>query len=213
MITHEEANLIAENFYKLKLRAQKSKSKKIIKQYNDYQNYIIQKLSYLVTSKSNKYKQFSNHLDLQQEGFEAMVMALKTYNPKNNNIIWWLNKYINTKISRSANAYSIIKIPLKKTKDMIPYKMKDMPIILDYNDPEKIYLKCKDEEIINNAMSDLPAMQKEVIGLLYDLKSKGLDQNSITEICKHLNMSRNNCNKLINMAKYSLKEKLINYEQ
>lgn len=211
MITHEEANLIAENFYKIKLKSEKSKSKKIIKQYNDYQNYLINKLSYLVISKSNKYKQFANHLDLQQEGFEAMVMALKTYNPKNNNIIWWLNKYINTKISRAANAHSIIKIPIKKTKDMLPYKVKNMPIILDYNSPELIIENEQSKNLLEGAMSTLPYIQKEVINLLFDLKIKGLEQNSISEVCKHLNLSRNECNKLIRVAKESLKQQLISY--
>ena len=208
MISHEEANDIAAEFYAIRLQAEKSKSAKVKAKYNNQLNNIMNKLSYLVTSKANKYRKFHNHLDLQQEGYEAMIMGLKTYNPQNNNVIWWLNKYIATRISRAASNHSVIRIPINKTKEFTPYKEKKLPDILDFEDPNMIYEDNENKKILYLAVNKLPSDQREVINLLYDLKSKGLDSISITEICKKFNITRHKGLKLIKQATDNLKNNI-----
>jgi len=77
-----EINQIAKEFVELRERAEKSKSKKNKSKFEEFQEIVIEKLSHMVLLRTNRYRMFNNHHDLQQEGFEALFMALKTYRPE-----------------------------------------------------------------------------------------------------------------------------------
>lgn len=98
MLTEQEAKDLVEKYKKLKREVKTSPALKA--ELLKHEKLCIDKLKYLVTMKLGKYKTFSNYEDLQQEGFEALLKAIKTYDPTvASNIFWWFHKYIDTRIS------------------------------------------------------------------------------------------------------------------
>jgi len=142
-----------------------------------------------------------------------LYRALQTYKPEKGDFFWWSNKYIKTKISREANRHSTIKIPLKHAKQVQPYKVSQLPIIIDAG-PSALEHIAKDEAVtlIRSAVEKLPEDQRKVITLHYEL-SGGSDNRrdlySIGKICDRLNISRMSCVKLLTEAKKTLKRELI----
>ncbi len=175
------------------------------KAFADYKNYVAERLERLVTMKSNRYKKFANHSDLVQEGFEALFLALKTYSPKKGSFAWWARKYIDTRISRAANAHSTVRYPIKKAGEMKPFKVKNIPIILDM--AETAFETCEHNEyniLIKDAITKLDEKYKEVILWAYGFK--GNSNTSIAFVCKQLNMSRPTLTKLLRTAENKLRE-------
>ena len=80
------------------------------------QKICVEKFKYLITMKTNRYKKFSNYEDLNQDGYEALLKAMKNYNPDKGIFFYWAFKYINTRISRCANLHTAIRYPLKYSK-------------------------------------------------------------------------------------------------
>src|ERR1700690_2536210 len=100
----------------------------------------IEKFKYLVTMKTGRYKIFNNYEDLNQEGYEALIKAMKNYNPKKGSFFWWAHRYIDTRISRSANLHTTIRYPLKVAKNNAPHKESVMPLLIEEN-------YCPDKEL------------------------------------------------------------------
>lgn len=208
VLPQDEINALAEKFILLKAKAEKSKSKKVQKEYKDYQNYCVEKLKFLVTFRSNKYKKFSNHLDLEQDGFEALILALKTYDPKKGCFSWWADQYIKTRITRAANSHSTIKYPLKKAKENKPYKMSELPVITDESpDASQILESHEINKDILQAIKKLPEQHQKVINMAFGFN--GIKQHTITNVIKELSISRIQCLKILEEAKTKLKDLLI----
>lgn len=195
-------------FVELRDKRKKSRSKKVHAQYEKYHALCTSKLDYLVEVKTRKYKGFSNYDDLRQDGRLALMMALKSYNPRKGNFFCWASQYIKTKISREANRHSTLKIPIKKTKEMPPYKVSQLPIIVD-EEPDGLEFTESEQikERVRNAIASLPEDQQTVIKLF------GYRSYSIGKICDELDISRSNCVKLLNEAKASLKQNLETMER
>ena len=205
-LNFEEINKIARKFLELKDKAITTGSKKAIKEYKNYQNFCANKLSPLVNNKTNKYKKFSNYPDLQQDGFEALMLAFETYNPDKGDFVWWASKYINTRVCRSANAHSTIRFPLKKAKDLQPYKTNTMPVLVDSKkDPFENIDDAQQKSVIKDVISELPEKQKQIILSHYEFKEGNA---SISNISKELKISRPACVKLLEEAERSLKNRL-----
>lgn len=203
----EEINNIARKFLELKNKAAECERAK--REYKKYQNYCFNKFNFLVNNKTYRYKKFSNYNDLKQDGFEALMLAFKTYDPDKGDFIGWASRYINTKVCRAANAHSTIKYPIKKAKNLKPYKTTEMPVLIDSKNPLTSVENFEDKKFIREAIEQLPERQKQVILSYYDFEDKSESKNvSITKVSKNLKMSRPVCVKLLAQAEVSLKEKL-----
>jgi len=201
----KEINQIAAKFIKLRNKLDKSDIEENRRAFADYKNYVANRLSHLITMKSNRYRNFQNHPDLVQEGFEALFLALKTYNPKRGDFAWWAHKYINTRIARAANAHSTVRYPIKKAREMKPYKVKKMPLIFDT--AETAFETCENKEysvLIKDAINKLDEKYKEAILWAYGFK--GNTNVSTAFVCRQLGMTRQALTKLLKNAENKLRE-------
>lgn len=203
----EEIDEYAKELINLRDKFQKSKNLILKQKYLEYQKFCMVKFKYLVTVRVSKYRKFSNYKDLEQDGFEALILALRTYNPSKGSFTWWANKYISTRISRAANTHSTIRFPLKKAKELKPFKIASIPIIIDMqpNAFESIQ-KSEATTKMQNAIKELPERHQKVINLIYGFQ--GMEPHSIGDTLETLSLSRPQCLKLLEEAKTQLKEKI-----
>lgn len=202
-LTQQEADEILDKFIKLRNKSRKSKSEKVQKEYKEYQEICASKFDYLIASRLKRYKQYSNYDDLYQDARIALLLALNSYDPDKGNFFWWAKQYIKTKISREANRHSTLKIPMKMAKDMQPYKVSEMPVLVDSSpDPFEMKTTKEIQEHVNEAINMLPEDQKKIVRL------NGIQEHSISKISKDLKISRVTCIKLLNEAKKNLKQNL-----
>ena len=195
----------------LRRKSKSSKSQDVKRELANVQESCIKELEYLVEARARRYKNFSNYDDLCQDGRLALYLALQSYEPEKGDFFWWANKYIKTKISREANRHSTIKIPLKHAKLVQPYKVSQLPVIVD-NEPNTLDTLTQNESqrIIRNAVKNLPKDQRRIIELHFEMKTSANnnESSSIGKICDTLNINRVNCLKLISEAKQSLRQQL-----
>jgi len=198
MLTEQEAQDLMIKLIELRERS-KNKEESVEIQLKKHENICIEKFKYLVTMKTGRYKVFSNYDDLNQEGFEALIKAMNNYNPKKGSFFWWAHKYIDTRISRSANLHTTIRYPLKVAKNSTPHKEAVMPTLIEERYcPDKELEDVQTNNIIQESIALLTEDQKEIINLAYGLD--GDKPMSINKICKKLNISRPYCVKAINTA-------------
>lgn len=198
MLTEQEAQDLMIKLIELRERS-KNKEESVEIQLKKHENICIEKFKYLVTMKTGRYKVFSNYDDLNQEGFEALIKAMNNYNPKKGSFFWWAHKYIDTRISRSANLHTTIRYPLKVAKNSTPHKEAVMPTLIEERYcPDKELEDVQTNNIIQESIALLTQDQKEIINLAYGLD--GDKPMSINKICKKLNISRPYCVKAINTA-------------
>jgi RNA polymerase sigma factor (sigma-70 family) len=206
MLTEQEAQDLMIKLIDLRGKVTPEDSK-IKKDLQRHEKICIEKFKYLVTMKTGRYKAFSNYDDLNQEGFEALIKAMNNYNPKKGSFFWWAHKYIDTRISRSANLHTTIRYPLKVAKANTPHKEAVMPIMIEERYcPDKELEESQTNYAIQGAISSLTSEQKEVISLAYGFD--GDKPMSINKICKKLNISRLACIKMINGALSIMKESI-----
>lgn len=207
MLNMEEAQQLMETFIELRSVAEETKNEEDILKFKQHERLCIEKFTYLVTMKTGKYKSFSNYEDLNQEGMEALVKAMKNYNPKKGNFFWWGHKYVDTRISRSANLHTTIRYPLKVAKATAPHKESILPLLIEEQYcPDKELESSQTMHAVETAMNTLSAEQKNIINLAFGFD--GEKPLSINKICKKLNISRLNCIKLINGSLIALKDNI-----
>ncbi len=204
MLTEQEAQELMVKLIDLRDQVKKSEDKKVIRDLKNHETICMSKFSYLVTMKTGRYKSFSNYDDLNQEGFEALTKAMNNYNPKKGSFFWWAHKYIDTRISRSANLHTTIRYPLKVAKENTPHKESVMPLLVEERYcPDKELEECQSSHAVQQALASLTQEQKNVISLAYGFD--GDKPMSINKICKKLNISRLSCIKTMNNALSSMK--------
>jgi len=203
-----ETNKIAIEFLRLKKLVDKNPDNiKAVRKYKKFQNYCANKLAHLVNVRVSRYRKFSNYSDLRQDGFEALLLAFETYKPKKGDFTWWATKYISTRISRAANAHSTIRFPLKKAKEMQPYKTNTLPVLVDRNKNPCQHVEATQKyNVIMDAINELPETQRQVILMHHEFD--GGKNCSISKISNCLKISRNTCQQLLEEAEGSLKDKL-----
>lgn len=202
-LTESEANKILTELLRLRKQYKRKKTLHSKQEYQKYEAFCAAQFDYLVISKTNRYRNFANYNDLQQDGRLALILALRTFDLKKGSFFYWASQYIKTKVCREANKHSTIKIPMKKIKNFQPFKVSEMPIIIEQTESaldvlEHIELKEK----INNAINQLPDLERKIIQL------NGIKSYSISKISQELNLSPAHCIKLLNEAKKKLKENL-----
>jgi RNA polymerase sigma factor (sigma-70 family) len=207
MINMEEAQQLMETFIELREKSRETKSSEDRINFERHEELCIRKFTYLVTMKTNKYKAFSNYEDLNQEGMEALVKAMKNYNPKKGNFFWWGHHYIGTRISRSANLHTTIRVPLKVAKITPPHKEAVLPLLVEEKYcPDKELETSQDAYAVFEAMGTLSTEQKNIINLAFGFGNE--KPLSINKICKRLGISRVNCIKVINGSLAILKDNI-----
>lgn len=207
MLTDQEAHDLMIKFIDLREKLQDTKDSKIEAEFRRHEQECIEKFRYLVTMKTGRYKAFSNYEDLNQEGFEALIKAMKTFKPNKGSFFAWAHNYIGTRISRSANLHTTIRYPLKVAKANTPHKESVMPVQVEERYcPDKELEESQTTHAIQGALSVLSKEQKEIISLAYGFD--GDKPMSINKICKKLNISRLSCIKTINSALSSMKENI-----
>lgn len=207
MLTEQEAQDLMVKLIDLRTKVKESADLKIISELKKHEKVCMDKFRYLVTMKTGRYKVFSNYDDLNQEGFEALVKAMNNYNPKKGSFFWWAHKYIDTRISRSANLHTTIRYPLKVAKVHTPHKESVMPLLIEERHcPDKELEESQTTQAINGAVSSLNNDQREIINLAYGFD--GDKPMSINKICKKLGISRLSCIKTINSALSIMKDSI-----
>jgi RNA polymerase sigma factor (sigma-70 family) len=207
MLTEQEAQDLMTKLIDLRDQLKKGEDVKLRTELKKHEQICMEKFRYLVTMKTGRYKAFSNYEDLNQEGFEALIKAMNNYNPKKGSFFWWAHKYIDTRISRSANLHTTIRYPLKVAKASTPHKESVMPLLIEERYcPDKELEDSQLNHAIQGAISVLTKEQREVISLAYGFD--GDKPMSINKICKKLNISRLSCIKMINSALSTMKENI-----
>jgi RNA polymerase sigma factor (sigma-70 family) len=207
MISIEESQRLMEKFIKLREKYSKSNNKKDLFVLNKHERICVEKFKYLVSMRTDRYRGFYNYEDLNQEGFEALIKAMKNYDPKKGSWFWWAHKYIETRISRSANLHTTIRYPLKFAKLNTPHKESVLPILIEGRFcPDKNLEGAETLKAVQSAMEYLNKEQKDIINFAYGFD--GDKPLSINKICKKLNISRLNCIKTINNALSVLKQNI-----
>ncbi len=207
MLTEQEANELMGKLIDLRTKLKDSNDAKTVSELKRHEQICIEKFKYLVTMKTGRYKAFSNYEDLNQEGFEALVKAMKTFNPKKGSFFAWAHNYIGTRISRSANLHTTIRFPLKVAKANTPHKESVMPVMIEERYcPDKEVENTQITQAVHNVLFSLTKEQQEIINLAYGFD--GDKPMSINKICKKLNISRLNCIKTINNALSLMKENI-----
>lgn len=205
MLTEQEAHSLMSKF--IELRDLSKSNKEVIPEFKKHERICIESFKYLVTMKTNRYKAFHNYDDLNQEGFEALLKAMKTFNQKKGSFFSWAHNYIGTRVARCANLHTTIRYPLKVAKETIPHKETMMPLQIEQDYKPDVQFDNKEKVLaIDEAFKCLTEMQKEVLCGIYGLNyDKPL---SINKICKQQKISRLNCIKTIETALEVLKENI-----
>jgi RNA polymerase sigma factor (sigma-70 family) len=207
MLTEQEAQDLMAKLVDLKNKIKINDDSKLRQELTRHEQKCIDQFKYLVTMKTGRYKAFSNYDDLNQEGFEALIKAMKTYNPKKGSFFAWAHNYIGTRISRSANLHTTIRYPLKVAKEQTPHKEAIMPLMIEERYcPDKELESFQTNQAIQFAFETLDTQQKEIINLAYGLD--GDKPVSINKICKKMGMSRLNCIKVMNSALSNMRENI-----
>lgn len=208
----ERINNLLERLVQLRRKCVKSKSISLRKEFEQVQELCVIELDYLIIMHTRRYKNFSNYEDLCQDGRLALYNALQNYEPEKGDFYWWANKYIKTKISREANRHSTIKIPLKHTKHVIPYKVSQIPIIVDNHlNADENMEKSEQKLSIRSAINKLPENHRNVVDLYYEMNLESCKSYSIGKICSKLKITRASCVKLLDEAKEILRQELRDY--
>lgn len=207
MLTEQEANDLMNKWIDLKSQLKTSSDPKLIKEFEKHDRLCVEKFRYLVTMKTGRYKAFSNYEDLNQEGHEALIKAMKTFKPNKGSFFAWAHNYIGTRISRSANLHTTIRFPLKVAKANTPHKESVMPLLIEERYcPDRELEESQTTRAVQNALSVLSREQQEIINLAYGFD--GDKPMSINKICKKLGISRLSCIKTINNALSVMKESI-----
>jgi RNA polymerase sigma factor (sigma-70 family) len=207
MLTEQEANELMNKWIDLKGQLKTSDDPKLIREFEKHEKLCVEKFRYLVTMKTGRYKAFSNYEDLNQEGHEALIKAMKTFKPNKGSFFAWAHNYIGTRISRSANLHTTIRFPLKVAKANTPHKESVMPLLIEERYcPDKELEESQVTQAVQDALAVLSPEQKEIINLAYGFD--GDKPMSINKICKKLGISRLSCIKTINSALSTMKENI-----
>jgi RNA polymerase sporulation-specific sigma factor len=207
MLTEQEAQKLMIELISLREIVQNSDDPDVLDKLKKHEQLCIENFKYLIFMKTGRYKSFANYDDLNQEGFEALLKAMKNYNPTKGSFFWWAHKYIDTRISRSANLHTTIRYPLKVAKINIPHKETSLPLLVEEQYcPDKRLEELQSVNSIQTAMCFLTEEQKNIVNLSFGFG--GDKPLSINKICKKLNISRSYCIRLIDSALDVIKEKI-----
>lgn len=207
MISELEAQKLMNTLITLRKRVEKKRTKTNLQKLELHEKECMEKFRYLITMRTGKYKSFANYDDLNQEGYEALLKSMKNYNPTKGIFFYWAHKYIDTRISRSANLHTAIRYPLKFARHTTPHKESTIPVMIEPRfNPDKILESKQLRNSIASAMQYLDNEEKDIVTMAFGFT--GDKPLSINKICKRKKISRMTCIKAITSALGTLKEKI-----
>lgn len=172
------------------------------------QNTIIKRLLPFVHHRAKKYKQFPNFEDLEQDGAEALLMALNTFTGKAP-FTWWLDQYVMLRMSRSANSHASFHIPINKIQEFgRPYKIAWASIRQEQHSlpydvtGEDIYLSKIKGLALESMIQRLSLSEQSVIQMLFGMH--GISAYKLKDISTELGISQNQTTKILKSAKAKL---------
>lgn len=188
MITERKARSLMRKLINLRGNPDDEKTEA----YKQQENLCLQQFKYVIDMHADRYKHFPNYEDLVQEGYIALLSAMKNYNPTKGSFFWWAHKYVATKVQRSANTHTAIRFPLSYAKKHQPRKENNLPIMVDTKSrPDTTLEEIETINIINNATSKLDEFHKKVVDCFYGLDTGS--EGSINKVCRQLKISRDEC--------------------
>ena len=194
MIKIDEADKLMKDFVNAREKYNETKCKEDLQELRRTENICIKEFEYLVKMRTGKYRLFSNYEDLNQEGREALLNAMKTYKADMGNWFAWAHQYIHTKIYRAANQHTTIRYPLKVAKEMAPHKEAFMPEVVEQHySPDSIAETTELRSSIANAINSLNVNQQKIMCMAFGLE--GDKPMSVNKICKSLKIPRAVCMK------------------
>src|ERR1019366_809574 len=201
MITEAAAKRLMKKLIKLRGNGENEKSEA----YKRQENLCIQQFKYVIDMHADRYKHFPNYEDLVQEGYIALLSAMKNYNPTKGSFFWWAHKYVATKVQRSANTHTAIRFPLSYAKKHQSRKENNLPIMVDTKSrPDTTLEEIETINIIDRATSQLDEFHKKVVDCFYGLDTG--NEGSINKVCKQLKISRDECIEALDNALAILKQ-------
>ncbi len=206
-------------FLEVRTKHRARKTRKVGLQYHRWRSACARDFDYLVQMRARKYRRFSNHEDLVQDGRIALLLALESFDPNKGNFFWWADQYIKTKLSREANKHSVLRIPIKTARTIQPQKL-DWPTgenqlleteagrMMSTPDPADMVAHRKEvSTAVRAAVKDLPKLQRDVLELnrfhLYPLN----------KISKMLGISAALCSRTFHEAEGALRTSLSELHQ
>jgi RNA polymerase sigma factor (sigma-70 family) len=201
MISIKEAQELMKQYIALKNNYKVSNNFQDLQKFKSHEKLCLKKFNYIIFNRIKKYRRFPNYEDLYQDAFVGLVSAMNTYNPSKGNFFWWAHKHINTKVSRSANKFSTIRVPLNVEKPNKPKKV-SFPILT----ASKITEDKRVSSAIEFATAELNEKQNKLITLAF-----GLDKTeplAINKICKEMKLSRRQYDLLMNRVLDILKKNI-----
>lgn len=209
-LTKEEIDKAATKYIELRKKAETGGKSDALR-FDAYKNICAQIFKSFIVRHTRKYRRFSNHIDLEQDGFEALINALGTFNPEKGSFAWWANRYIKTRVQRKANAHSTIKFPIKKAREVKPYKVSTMPIRIDQGlSPLEETERLERSKNIKNAMEKLTNKQRLIVNMKYGFN--GIRERPVGRILEELSISRQQYSKLLSEAENQIKKHLLRAE-
>lgn len=204
-------NELAISFVKAKKELEKNKSLVNQKKVSFLELTLYTQYKRILSYKLRKYKRYFNYIDLQQEAYEALTRALKTFDPNKGLFTSWANKYIDIRIARAANSNSTIKYPIqispedRSVRDFT-YKITDDKTSIErqYN-VEQDLDKLQKIHIVKTELKQFDDLDKKIFSSIYGLETEA---RSITDICNRLNISREKCLRSLNNTTSILKQKI-----
>ena len=202
----EEADKLINQYVKLKQKIAIEPTDDLMIQFRKHQTLCVQKFRYIVLMRTSRYKNFNNYDDLNQEGLEALVKALNSYNPvKRGNVFWWIHKYVDTRISRCANLHTAIRFPLKYAKANVPFRESVLPLLVDTNSNAHDLLEERELlGVVKNNLGRLSGEQQEAVKMLFGIDA--IAPKSFASVCRELKISRLNCKQILGEVADILKE-------
>lgn len=208
MLSKDDAQKLMQTFISLRNKVKETNSKEAHNEFLLFERHCIEKFKYLVFMRTSKYKGFANYDDLNQDGLEALVKAMKNYDPKKGIFFYWAHQYIDTRIARNANQHTAIRFPLKFAKVNKPYRESKLPVLVDGRMSSEFSFENKEmNNLLYSAVNNLSRQQKRIVKLLYGIDQK--EPLSINKISRKLKISRIKCIQTLHQAMEILKQYIL----
>lgn len=172
------------------------------------EDFLIEKLEYLVYSVIRKYKQFDNYDDLYQEGMIGLVKAVRKYNPEMSfhfvrYAIWW----IKARVMRSIKKINLVPSNNEEISrlSMICSDIDDDYMIESNESQEKELVYREEIDNLNRIINNLPPQQQELIKLRYGLNIEKRE-HSLGSIGKKMCINREEIRVLETQALSEIKD-------
>lgn len=206
MTSIEEAQILMKQFISYREKAKISGKDEDIKSLRLHERLCIEKFSYLITMRASRYRGFPNYEDLKQEGMEALLKAMSSYNPDKAPFYFWAHKYIGTRISRCANLHTPIRYPIAYAKLFKPHRETKFPILIEKTTPEKELEKSEISTVVKLALDILNDEQRSIVSLAFGFT--GGNPLPLDRISKKMRIAVPDCEEILITAMNILKRNI-----